>query len=248
MSREWYREAFGRLYAEVYAHRDESEARATVDLLLAATAVGAGAPILDAPCGAGRHAREFARRGYPVCGMDLSADLLSLAAARASSLVRLARGDLRNLPFASSSFGLVTNLFSSLGYFGEEHENRRQVSELARVCRPGGFVVVDFFNASHVARSLRPESERTTPGGLRVRETRRITGDPPRVEKRTEVRGAHDGDEVRMWTESVRLYEPAEVEQLVAASGLRTRHLFGDYDGSPHGPGSPRFILVGEKP
>ena len=47
--------------------------------------------------------------------------------------------------------------------------------------------------------------------------------------------------------ESVRLYEPEEMEQLFAAHGMIIQQFYGDYDGSPLSPAKPRMIAVGIK-
>lgn len=52
--------------------------------------------VLDAGCGTGRVARELARRGVRVVGVDIDADMLATAARKAPEIVWL-RGDLASL-------------------------------------------------------------------------------------------------------------------------------------------------------
>ena len=245
MTTEWFRTAFGSVYVELYAHRDEQEACDTVELLASLPGVTAGARVLDAPCGAGRHVREFARRGFRVDGIDLSADLLGIARRSAGDGVGLARADLRGIPLADGRYDLVTNLFSSIGYFADDADNHTVIRELARVCRPGGVVVVDFMNSARVREGLEEQSERTTAAGDHVRDRRRISGDPVRVEKRTVVTMA-DGRRHEFF-ESVRLYEPVELRTALGSAGLSVEHQFGDYHGGPWNTASDRLILVGRR-
>jgi SAM-dependent methyltransferase len=56
-----------------------------------------GAAVLDAGCGTGRVAIELARRGYRTTGIDVDADLLARARAKAPALEWL-DGDLARLP------------------------------------------------------------------------------------------------------------------------------------------------------
>ena len=245
MTTEWYRTAFGAVYVELYAHRDEQEARDTVELLASLPGVAPGGIVLDAPCGAGRHVREFALRGFRVDGIDLSADLLRIARRSAGEGVGLARADLRAIPLAGGRYDLVTNLFSSIGYFPDDAENHSVLRELARVCRPGGLVVVDFMNSARVRDRLEEQSERTTAAGHHVRDRRRISGDPARVEKRTEVTMA-DGRRHEFF-ESVRLFEPEELRAAMRAAGLSVEQQFGDYRGGPWNTASDRLILVGRR-
>lgn len=55
---------------------------AEVSFLLNLYPVPVGSRILDVGCGTGRHAREFARRGYPVTGIDFSPEMLAEARRR----------------------------------------------------------------------------------------------------------------------------------------------------------------------
>jgi len=45
----------------------------------------------------------------------------------------------------------------------------------------------------------------------------------------------------------VRLYDEAELRQLLQKAGLHVRTVYGDYDGSPLSGRLPRMIVVGEK-
>jgi SAM-dependent methyltransferase len=68
----------------------------------------AGKRVLDAGCGAGAHAAVLLQRGGVVIGVDTSAGLLTLAAQRLGSGVRLVQADLGDpLPFDEDSFDVV---------------------------------------------------------------------------------------------------------------------------------------------
>lgn len=47
--------------------------------VLAQNKVPVNSKILDAGCGTGRYATELAKRGFQVCGVDRSADLIAIA-------------------------------------------------------------------------------------------------------------------------------------------------------------------------
>src|SRR5690606_412582 len=51
-------------------------AQAEVDQISALLPIGDGARILDLPCGVGRHALEFARRGHAVVAIDRTASYI----------------------------------------------------------------------------------------------------------------------------------------------------------------------------
>lgn len=97
---------------------------------------------LDVACGAGHVAQEVAPRVRQVAGIDLTPALLDLAAGRLAaagiSNVLLQQGDAADLPFVDGAFDLVI-CRASLHHFPDPAV---QLSEMARVCRPGGRVVV----------------------------------------------------------------------------------------------------------
>jgi SAM-dependent methyltransferase len=60
------------------------------------------------------------------------------------------RADTRALPFATGSFALVVNLFTSFGYFRDDVMHLRVITEAGRITRPGGRFVLDSLHAAHV--------------------------------------------------------------------------------------------------
>jgi SAM-dependent methyltransferase len=98
--------------------------------------------VLDVACGAGHAAEQTAPHVRQVVGIDITPALLRAGAerVRAAGLdnVLFQEGDAMALPFLDRSFDLVV-CRSSLHHFPD---TRRAVAEMARVCRPGGRVVV----------------------------------------------------------------------------------------------------------
>src|SRR5437667_8826569 len=99
----WYRDWFrDENYSVVYNHRDEEEAAEVIDLSQRTIGKDTSRVVLDLACGAGRHAIEFAKRGYKnVTGLDLSPTLLQeaqTAAADENLVVKFIESDMRNLP------------------------------------------------------------------------------------------------------------------------------------------------------
>lgn len=235
---EWFERWFGEEYLALYPHRDERDAAAAIALidreLAARTGTGPGR-ILDLACGAGRHARMLARLGWTV-GLDLSPTLLRVAR-RNDPAGAYVRGDMRVLPFADLSFGLVTNLFTSFGYFADDREHERVLMEVRRVLRPGGTFVLDYLNASQVRASLVPCDEREVAGVL-LEQKRAITNDGRYVVKRITIR-----DDGRTFMERVRLFTRSDLRTMLTRHGLRVYASFGDYSGSPQDDASPRAIF-----
>lgn len=242
MDAPWYRLAFGPLYAKVYAHRDEREAEEAVRLVRRFLGEG---PVLDLACGAGRHLAALARAGVPACGLDLSPDLLALAAAR-TPRPALVRGDARRLPFRSGRFSAVIVMFSSLGYFEEEGEDAAVVAEAARVLRRGGTLAIDLPGPDAARATAGAPSERDVEG-LRVVEERRLADRGRRIEKDVRVIDRASGSELAVYTERLRLYEPPEIERMLSRASLAIIRLWGDYSGVEFGPGSPRLLVAAQR-
>jgi SAM-dependent methyltransferase len=240
---EWYRRAFGRFYLEVYAHRDDGSARAEAAFAARALGIISGVRVLDLACGTGRHARPLAALGARVAGVDLSPHLLA-EAARHGSGPTLARADMRALPFRAV-FDAVCLFFTSFGYFDEPAQDERVLAEVARVLRPGGGLLLDLPNRVRVIGDLVPESEDLRKG-FRVLQSRRMTGNGRRVEKR--VRVFDDaGRPAAHWTESVRLYAPEEIEAMLRAGGFAVEARYGDLSGAAFGEAAARFVTVSRK-
>ncbi|MCC6546060.1 class I SAM-dependent methyltransferase [Candidatus Sumerlaeota bacterium] len=240
--KKWYEHAFDAAYLDRYAHRDEAEAARSVRLLCNLP-LTPGAPAFDLCCGAGRHLPFLAQLGLNIIGGDLSLPLLREASAPNSRIVRL---DMRALPFAPSSFQLVTNFFTAFGYFESDEENSRVVAEVARILQPGGWFLLDFLNAHLVGKKLACNTEWQTearPNGTVARIHRHLTPDGRRAEKQVEEPSG------TTYHESVRLYSCQELEQLLVAQGMSIVQRWGDYSANPFSiHHSPRCIVVGQTP
>lgn len=236
---QWFDSAFGRDYLAVYPHRDAESARREVAGLVERGFPGGRGRVLDLGCGFGRHLAALREHGLDAWGLDRSLPLLLHADPTLRG--RIVRGDFRALPFRPRTFGAVVMLFSSFGYF-DDVENARVIGEIARVLAPGGLVVLDLMNPERVRATLVPES-RVRRGALEIHERRTLEHDGTRVVK--EVRLASAGDAERGWREDVRLYEPHEVDALLAGAGLRRLRTEGDFDGNPFraSAAAPRQIV-----
>jgi SAM-dependent methyltransferase len=237
---EWFEHWFGQEYLELYPHRDEDEAERAVALIVAQANLAPGSSALDLACGAGRHVAALRESGLQAMGLDLSRELLRLAVSDGLAVIR---GDMRELPVASGSLGLVTSFFTSFGYFEDPAEDERVVEEVRRVLRPGGLFAVDFLNADRVRAELRQRDEIEL-GRRRVIQTRELVEDGTVVQKRIEIVEQGRG-QPRVFMERVRLYTADDLEGLMKRHGMRLEAAFGDYRGGPIGPQAPRAILLG---
>ncbi|MCB9934220.1 MAG: class I SAM-dependent methyltransferase [Planctomycetes bacterium] len=241
-SRPWYERAFASEYLEVYRHRSPVQGQQQVNQLLGAGLLPRHGRVLDLCCGAGRHLLSMRAAGLSAVGLDLSFTLL-----QAGGLAgRAVRADARAIPFADGLFDAVTNLFSSFGYFPDDDAHHRVLSEVHRVLKPGGRLVIDHMNAEVTVRQLQPESTEQR-DGLTLRQTRRYDAAAKRVIK--DVEYIPEGMPPRRWHESVRLFTPAELDRFLTTAGLRVSARYSELDGSPfHESTSRRQVVVADKP
>lgn len=91
--------------------------------------------VVEVGCGTGRLVEHSAGRGIRVLGMDLSAGMLAVAVTRAPG--QLVRADIRHLPLpdaiADAAITVATLEFTDAA---------AALTELARITRPGGRIVV----------------------------------------------------------------------------------------------------------
>jgi SAM-dependent methyltransferase len=233
----WYQEWFGEEYLELYAHRDEDEAKRQVTFFRTQAGPVAG-PVLDLACGMGRHMQELAAAGYHGVGCDLSYTLLRTGL-REYGEMPLARADMRSLPFCDASFDALVNFFTSFGYFSEEAENLAVVSEMARVMRPGAIFLFDYLNVHRELEKLVQKETRETPIGT-VDIARWFDPSDRSFNKRITI--GH-----KRYLERVRGYDLDEISAMFTSCGLKIRAAFGDFDGTEFTRTSPRLILVGSR-
>ncbi len=113
---------------------------------------GTGARVLEAGCGTGLLLEKVGRFAARAVGMDLSPGMLAKAHARGLTAVH---ASIEALPFADDAFDLAYS-FKVLPHVAEIGA---ALAELARVVRPGGHVLAEFYNT----RSLRYLVKRMKP-------------------------------------------------------------------------------------
>jgi SAM-dependent methyltransferase len=100
-----------------------------------------GEKVLDVATGTGWSARNAARWGAEVTAVDIGEDLLAAArdlSAHIRPEIDYQLADAENLPFGDGAFDRVISTFGVM--FAGSHE--AAAGELARVCRPGGRMVL----------------------------------------------------------------------------------------------------------
>jgi ubiquinone/menaquinone biosynthesis C-methylase UbiE len=234
---------FDELYLRTYAQLADPEtgpkqAAGVVELV----GLRAGADLLDCPCGYGRHSLEFARLGMQVVGADRSEVLLAEAKGRAGNAEwpRWVQADYRELPFEDGSFDCVTNLFSSLGYWGDDGD-RQAIREFRRVLRPGGHLVIETMHRDRLMAIYVPRSWYELPEGGLLIEERSIDYERGVTAVRHELIEP-DGTRIGAPYE-LRVYTVTELITLVREAGFEHVSCHGDFDQTPVSR-ETRLVLV----
>src|SRR5579863_3729849 len=116
---DWYRGFFHGLALDLWRRAVTPEqTRLEADFL--AQQLSSPGPLVDVPCGNGRHALALAERGFRVTGVDLSAEFIAEAKSRAGTLpVDFVHGDMRTLALPSTFAGAYC-VGNSFGYMAHE--------------------------------------------------------------------------------------------------------------------------------
>ena len=241
-SENWQRVGFGELYPIVYAHRTVEAARPEAMFAITQCKLRPEDHLLDLCCGNGRHLVHLAQHTDHAFGLDFSAVLLLKAQELLQHHVPLCRADMKCIPFPDRYFDVITNFFTSFGYFEEDADNNQVLGEIARVLKPNGRFFIDHMNPEHVCATLVPESSRESSGYI-IEEKRWIDTARRRVNKTTRV--TRETHVVGEWVESVRFYDRTELIALLKQFGLNVNEVAGNYPGS--GTDQPRQIVMGRK-
>ncbi len=110
--------------------------------------------VLDACCGPGRFALEFARRGHEVTAVDIVQaflDALEETAGTENLAITTVCSDI--LAFeAQNEFDIALNLYTSFGYFPAEQDDIKLLSSMHRALKPGGWFFLEVLSKEICAK------------------------------------------------------------------------------------------------
>ncbi len=234
----WYQQWFDENYLLLYRHRNMSDAQRQTRLILETLDLPDTVSIMDLCCGEGRYTVLLKDRGYRITGLDISETLIDSGRKKYPHL-DLRLGDMREIP---GTYDLILSLFTSFGYFDTDEENESVVKAVYNALNPGGVYWLDFLNAAQVENHLVPHSIMEPEPGITAEATRKI--EKGRIIK--DILFKKDGTQ-KTYRESVRLFTRNQLEAMFHRAGFSPLHIFGDYDGAPWTPESPRTIVVGKR-
>ena len=236
---------FSDFYLRAFAD-DEADAEAGVHAQSAArlAACPAGGDLLDVPCGYGRHAIPLSRAGYRVTGVDRSPTLLAEARRRAGDDgPTLVEADYRELPFPDESFDAALNLFTSLGFYGDE-EDVKALAEIGRVLRPTGRLVIETMHRDRLVHGFHEQDWRLVGEGRLLLEQRSFdaaAGVAQTTQTLIEKTGERDSRSF-----AVRVYTATELVAMLNRAGFDDARCYGDLEGGPFDT-TTRLVIVARR-
>ena len=244
---EWYEdESFWReLYPYMFTDDRWAAAPQEVDQILTLTKFERRS-ILDLACGPGRHSVEFAKRGYDVTGVDRTEFLIDIGKERAKQAgvaIDWVKCDMREFA-RPDSFDLALSMFTSLGYFGTQEEERRVLRNIHESLRPGGTLLVEMAAKERLAQIWQPANRHDFPDGAVLFESREVYDDWTRI--RQEWTLVKDG-RARSFPFTHSIFSGRELKTELLASGFESVRLFGDLLGNAFGSGAQRLVALATK-
>lgn len=130
------------------------------ELVLELSAPKPGDSVLDIGVGTGIFAVELMKHGTEITGIDVSERMLEIA--RSKGVTNVALGDAVSLDFPDESFDLVVSI-TALEFI---EECDRAISEMVRVCKKGGRVVVGTLGSGSLWALKRSRAARKDAGSI----------------------------------------------------------------------------------
>ena len=219
----WFTSWFDSLYYHtLYKNRDEKEAQAFIDNLVAHLQIKKGSKLIDIACGKGRHAKYFNQKGMDVVGVDLSPNSISAAKKDKNTTLNFAVHDMREV-YQKNNFDVVTNLFTSFGYFEDTKDEQKAINAMASNLKLEGILIIDFMNVKKVITNLVPEEQKTIDGIL-FNITRKVENG--HIIKDIEI---INGTEKQHFQEKVKAITLADYSDFISKSGIKIIDIFGNY-------------------
>lgn len=229
---EWFKDWFDSPYYSIlYSHRNIQEAQQFIDtlvnFLLNQKLITQGCTWLDTACGSGRHAIYLAKKGFQVTATDLSPNSIAKAIKNSQDIVniRFLISDIRT-PL-NQRFDVVSNLFTSFGYFAQDKDNFQVLQNL--IAQSKNLVVLDYLNADYVLKNLVTE-ERIQKEYITFHITREV------IENTVlKTISFQDGGIQHTYQEQVKLYTPQQLISFFEQQNAQVIAYWEDYNMNTQG-------------
>ena len=209
-------------YHTLYKNRDEKEAQHFIDNLVAHLQIKKDSKLIDIACGKGRHATYFNSLGLNVVGVDLSPNSIASAKKNENNTLQFAVHDMREI-YQKNHFDVVTNLFTSCGYFDNEKDEQKAINAMATNLKLEGVLIIDFMNAEKVITNL-VANEQKIIDGITFNITRK-------TESNHIIKDIEILDKVvkQHFQEKVKALTLDDFSNFISKAGLKIIDIFGNY-------------------
>ena len=216
-----------------------------VDKIISLLDIEPGVMVLDLGCGIGRHSLEMARRGFHVTGVDRTAVYLEKARSQADDAnqdIEFVEDDMRVF-CRPAAFDVVINMFTTFGYFEDEEDNIKVMSNIYASLKPGGALIMDTHGKVTLAKMFQERiwGERD---GVIVLQHQKVLDNWSWMQSRWIL---IKGDKRIENTVSHRIYAATEMVKLMTECGFGEVDIYGSLDGTPYDHTAQRLIVVGRK-
>ena len=238
----WFTNWFNSPYYHLlYKNRDEKEAELFIDNLVDHLQISKKSKVLDIACGKGRHSTYFNTKGMDVVGIDLSPNSINIAKKNENKSLQFVVHDMRKV-FKRNNFDLVTNLFTSLGYFENDEDEQKAINAMATNLKQGGVLIIDFMNTKKVIRNL-VKSE--------IKKVDDVTFSIQRCIKKKyiikDISFSKNGENYQ-FQEKVKALNLADFSYFISNTGLKIIDTFGNYKLEDYNTlTSERLIIICQK-
>ena len=223
-------------------------------------ALGAGGTTLELGCGTGRIAMPLGRAGVSLVGIDRSDAMLArarrrLRRARLSGQVSIVRGDIRALPFPSSTFSLVMAPYGVLQSLLRERDLSVTLRAVHGVLRPGSTfgveLVADLPSWHEYKKRVSLKGWKNRRGGTHVTLVETVRQDRARHltifdQEFTERIGRNR--RTRRFALTFRTLSVPQMARRLEKAGFEITALLGDYRGAAWDERAEVWIILARRP
>ncbi len=234
----WFSEWFNTQYYHIlYKNRNNDEAKAFIQNLVSFLKIPKTNKILDLACGKGRHSIFLNSLGYNVIGSDLSKNSIDYANQFSNENLNFTVQDMRK-PF-NLKVDAVFNMFTSFGYFDDDNDDVKVLTNIENAITKNGVAVIDYMNVNKVITNL-VKNEIVYRDHLEFKIKRHLTNG-------FITKDIHliDNNEEFHFQERVKAINLDKFKSYCEQANLKIKHIFGDYNLSDFNKEtSDRLILI----
>ena len=250
--------------AQLYDQFTPYQERPDLDFFIQ-EALESGGPVLEIGSGTGRVLLPIARKGITITGLDVSTYMLDVCRQalkdepnEVQRRVTLVEEDMRDFDLGES-FALVTTPFRPFQHLLTVEDQLSCLECVRRHLVPGGIFILDIFNpsltgltADNINQEIDEESPFTTPEGIQVRRSHKITA----RDLHNQIQDVEliyylaypDGREERIvHAFPMRYLFRFEAEHLLARAGFEVLDLYADFTRATHNPDTKNELIFRAK-